>query len=142
MPGFFEKIIFELEVLSFIRTVLSLEKQLMSPQKMFSILIFGSPVCTPLIPCHYYWNGWWPWLEQQTESGEQKVMQNYLHDEDKGVREETIFLIFRWNVVLHDSYQAEEIVIEIEEWKQKVPGICVKSFGRVLLSVLEASVVS
>ena len=75
--------------------------------------------------------------------GEQTVLQNYLHDEDKGVREETIFLIFRWNIVLHDSYQADEIVIEIEEWKQKVPGICVKlCFGRVLLSVLEASVLS
>ena len=59
-------------------------------------------------------------------------MQNYLHGEDKGVREETIFLIFRWNIVLHDSYQADEIVTEIEEWKQKVLGICVKCFSRVL----------
>ena len=142
MPGFFEKFIFELEAFSYIRMGLSLAKLLMSPQKMFSILIFGSPVCTPLIPCHYYWNGWWPWLEQQTESGEQKVMQNYLHDEDKGVREETIFLIFRWNIVLHDSYQADKIVIEIEEWKQKFPGVYLKRFSRVLLSVLEKSVVS
>ena len=69
-------------------------------------------------------------------------MQNYLHGEDKGVREETIFLIFRWNNVLHDSYQADEVVIEIEEWKQKVPVICIKSFSRFLLSVLEISVVS
>ena len=68
--------------------------------------------------------------------GERTGLQNYLHDEDKGVREETIFLIFRWNIVLHDSYQADEIVIEIEEWKHKVPGACVKSFSRVLLSVL------
>ena len=60
--------------------------------------------------------------------GERKVLQNYLHDEDKGVREETIFLIFRWNIVLHNSYQADEIVIEIEEWKQKDPDVCVKSF--------------
>ena len=74
--------------------------------------------------------------------GEQTVMQNYLHNEDKGVREETIFLFFRWNIVLHDSYQADKIVIEIEEWKQKVPVVCVKSFSRVLLSVLETSVVS
>ena len=51
--------------------------------------------------------------------GEQRVMQNYLHDEDKGVREETIFLIFRWNIVLHDLYQTDEIVMEIEGWKQK-----------------------
>ena len=52
------------------------------------------------------------------------------------------FLIFRWNNVLHDSYQAYEVVIEIEEWKQKVPVICIKSFSRFLLSVLEISVVS
>ena len=52
--------------------------------------------------------------------GEQRVMQNYLHDEDKGVREETIFLISRWNIGLHDSCQANKIVTEIEEWKQKV----------------------
>ena len=55
--------------------------------------------------------------------GEQKVPQNYLHNEDKGVKEETFFYIFRWSIVLHDSYQAQEIVIEIEEWKQKVPGV-------------------
>ena len=46
-------------------------------------------------------------------------LQNYIHDEDKEVREETIFLIFRWNIVLHELYQADEIVTEIEEWKQK-----------------------
>ena len=74
--------------------------------------------------------------------GEQRVMQNYLHDEDKGVREETIFLIFRWNIGLHDSYQPDEIVTEIEEWKQKVPGVCVKSFSRVVLNVLETPLVS
>ena len=74
--------------------------------------------------------------------GEQTVLQNYLHNEDRGVREETIFLNFRWNIVVHDSYQADEIVTEIEEWKQNGPGVCVKSFSRVLLSVLETSVVS
>ena len=58
--------------------------------------------------------------------GEQTVMQNYPHDEDKKVREETIFLIFRWNIVLHDLYQANEIVTEIEDWRQKVPGMCQK----------------
>ena len=74
--------------------------------------------------------------------GEQTVLQNYLHDEDKGVREEIISLIFRWNIVLHDSYQVDEIVIEMEEWKQKVPAVCVKSFSRALLRVLEKLVVS
>ena len=57
--------------------------------------------------------------------GEQKVMQNYQHGDDKGVREEAIFLIFRWNNVLHDSYQADEIVTEMEESKQQV----IKCFG-------------
>ena len=52
---------------------------------------------------------------------------------------ETIFLIFRWNIVLHDSYQADEIVIEIKKWKQKVSGVCVKRIIRDLLSVLETS---
>ena len=46
---------------------------------------------------------------------EQTVLHNNLHDEDKGVREETIFKIFRWNIVLHDSYQEDKIVVEIEE---------------------------
>ena len=83
---------------------------------MFSILIFGSPVCTLLIPCLSL-------LKREgtldsnniQKHGEQTVLQNYLHDEDKGVGEETIFLIF--NIVLHDSHQADEIVMEIEEWK-------------------------
>ena len=74
--------------------------------------------------------------------GEQAVMQNYLNDENKQVREETIFLIFRWNIVLHDSYQANEIVTEIEEWKQKVLGTVSKTLAEFYsLSVLETSVV-
>ena len=52
------------------------------------------------------------------------------------------FFIFRLNIVLCDSYRADEIVMEIEEWKQKVPRDSVKSFSRVLLSVLETSIVS
>ena len=53
MPGFFEKVIFELEA-SYVSMGLRLAKQLMSPQKMFSISIIGSPVCTPLTPSHNY----------------------------------------------------------------------------------------
>ena len=62
-------------------------------------------------------------------------MQNYPYDEDKGARGETIVLIFTWNIVLHDSSQGDEIVTEIEEWKQKLLSVCVKSFGRVLKCV-------
>ena len=141
-PGFFKKLSSGSLLTTYIRIVLSLAQQLMSPQKMFSILIFGSPVCTPLIPCHHYWTGDDLDCNNIQKHGEQTVLQNYLRDEDRGVREETIFSIFRWNIVLQDSYQADEIVTEIEEWKQKVPDVCVKSFGRVLLSVLETSVVS
>ena len=57
MPEFIEKFIFELEALSQIRMSLSLANHLMSTQKMFSILIFGSPICASLIPRHYYRNG-------------------------------------------------------------------------------------
>ena len=50
--------------------------------------------------------------------------------------------ISRLNIVQHDSYQADEIVMEIEEWKQKVADDYVKSFSRVLLGVLETSILS
>ena len=141
MLGFFQELIFELEAFSYIRMGLIPAKQLMSFPKMSSILIFGSPVRTPLIPCHYYWNGWRPWLQQYTQTWRADTPADLPTYEDKRNREETIFLIFRRNIVLHGSYQADEIVIEIEEWKQKVPVVCVKSFSRVLLSVLETSVV-
>ena len=39
--------------------------------------------------------------------------------------------IFRLNIILHDSYQADEIVMEIEEWKQRVSEVYVKSLSRV-----------
>ena len=49
MPGLFEKFVFELEASSYIKMDLTLAKQLISLQKMLSILIFGSPVYTTLI---------------------------------------------------------------------------------------------
>ena len=73
---------------------------------------------------------------------EQTVLQNYLHNKDKGIREETIFFIFRLNIVPHASYQADQNLMEIQEWKEKVPDNFVKSFSRVLLLVLETSIVS
>ena len=36
------------------------------------------------------------------------------------------FFIFRLNSVLYDSYQVDETVMEIKEWKQKVPSNYVK----------------
>ena len=44
MHGFFENFVFELEAFSYMGPGLSLTKQLISPQKMFFILIFVSPV--------------------------------------------------------------------------------------------------
>ena len=41
--------------------------------------------------------------------------------------------IFRLNIVLPNSYQVDEIFIEIDEWKLKVPDEYFKSFSRVLL---------
>ena len=46
--------------------------------------------------------------------------------------------IFILNIVLRNSYQADEIVMEIKEWKQKVPDDC----NRVLLDVLKTLIVS
>ena len=50
--------------------------------------------------------------------------------------------ISRLKIVQRDSYQADEIVVEIEEWKQKVVDDYVKIFVRVLLGVLETSILS
>ena len=55
----------------------------------------------------------------------------------KGVRKETISFISRLNIAQCDSCQADEIAMEIEEWKQKVVDDYVESFNRVLLAMLE-----
>ena len=60
----------------------------------------------------------------------------------KGSERRPFVFISRLNIVQHDSYQADEIVMEIEEWKQKVVDDYVKSFSRVLLGVLETSILS
>ena len=44
--------------------------------------------------------------------------------------------------VQRDSYQADEIVMEFEEWKQNIADDYVKSFSRILLGVLETSILS
>ena len=59
----------------------------------------------------------------------------------KGSERRLIF-ISGLNIVRHDSYQADKIVMEIEEWKQKVADDYVKSFSRVLLGVLETLILS
>ena len=83
-----------------------------------TILISWPPVYTPLISCHYHWNGWRPMLQQHRELWKVGGLQNYLHGEGKGQREDHFF-IFRLNIVLYDSDQVDESVIETEDWKQK-----------------------
>ena len=56
----------------------------------------------------------------------------------KGSERRQFIFIFRLSIVLHDSYQANEIAMKIEVWKQEVSGDYVKSFGRVLINMLEA----
>ena len=60
----------------------------------------------------------------------------------KGSERRPFIFISRLNIVQRDSYQADEIFMEIEEWKQKVADDYVKSFSRVLLGVLETSILS
>ena len=60
----------------------------------------------------------------------------------KKLERRPFIFISRLNIVQCDSYQADEIVMEIEKWKDKVADDYVKSFSRVLLRVLETSVVS
>ena len=67
--------------------------------------------------------------------GEQTVLQNMMTINESEGR--PFFLIFRWKIILHDSYQSDVIVLKIKELEQKVPGDRVKDCSRVLLSVLE-----
>ena len=60
----------------------------------------------------------------------------------KGSEKRPFIFISRWNIVQRDSYQTDEIVMEIEEWNQKVADDYVKSYSRVLLGVLETSILS
>ena len=55
----------------------------------------------------------------------------------KGSERRPFIFISRLNIVQRDSYQADEIVMEIEEWNQKVADNYAKSYRRVLLGVLE-----
>ena len=60
----------------------------------------------------------------------------------KGSERRPFIFISRLNIVQRDSYQADDIIMEIEEWKQKVVDDCVKSLSGVLLGVLETSILS
>ena len=128
---------------------LCLAKQLMSPQKI--IVISKVHYFDSLISCLYTLNPlslslkWVMTLVEtiyREERGEREVLQNYQYNKGKWVRKWTIIFIYRLNIVQLDSYQADEIIMEIEEWKQKLADDDVKSLRRNLLGVLETSVLS
>ena len=56
----------------------------------------------------------------------------------KSLEGRSFIFIFKLNTVLSNSYQVDEIVMDIEEWKQKVPD----DFCRVLLGLSEILIVS
>ena len=82
--------------------------------------------------------------------GELAVLQNYQHDKGKEQKGDHLFSFLDWILfcTIHIRNEIEmklkwdEIVMEIEECKQKVPDGYVKSVSRVLLHALETSVVS
>ena len=129
---------------------LFLAKQLMSPQKI--IVISKVHYFDFLVSCLYTFNPlslslkWVMTLVETTyreKRGEREKsckITNMIRV--KGSERRPFIFISRLNIVQRDSYQADEIVMEIEEWKQKVANDNVKSFCRVLLSVLETSILS
>ena len=51
--------------------------------------------------------------------GEQAVCKTTYMTRVKASERRSFIFIFRLNIVLYDSYQVDEIVMEIEEWKNK-----------------------
>ena len=123
--------VFELEEFYYsTRMGLSLAKQLMKPQKMFVINVHYFNF---LVSCLYTFNPLSLSLKWVVILVETKCSNM---ERGKSCK------ITNLNIFLWDSYKADEIVMEIEEWKQKLSGSYVKSFGRVLLGVLETLIVS
>ena len=144
MPGFYENFIFELEdfpchIVSECACVWKsswchLRKFFVSSAKL-TIFISWYPVCKPLISSHYHWNGWRSWLKKKLRNMEsrQSCQTIYMMRVKGPVRKQFLF-IFRLNTVLHNSYQPDEIVMEI------VPDDCTNSSSRFSLSVLKTSI--
>ena len=131
---------------------LCLAKQLISPQK----IIFLSKVhyFDFLVSCLYTLNPFslsMKWVITTYRQTERQTDRNVDKEKSckitnmirvKGSERRPFISISRLNIVQCDSHQADEIVMEIEEWKQKVADDYVKSFSRVLLGVLETSILS
>ena len=127
---------------------LCLAKQLMSPQKI--IVISKVHYFHFLVSCLYTFNPWSLSLKWVMTLVETTYKETWRDREKsfkitnmirvKGSERRPFIFISRLNIVQRDSCQANEIVMEIEEWKQKVAEDYVKSFSRVLLGVLETSI--
>ena len=124
---------------------LCLAKQLMSPQKI--IVISKVHYFDFLVSCLYTFNPlslllkWVMTLVERNVEREKSCKITNMIRVKVSERRPFIF-ISRLNIVQRDSYQANEIVMEIEEWKQKAADDYVKSFSRVLLRRLETSILS
>ena len=51
--------------------------------------------------------------------GEQTVCKTTYMTGGKGLERRPSILVFRLNIVLHNSYQVDEIIMQIEKWKNK-----------------------
>ena len=127
---------------------LCLAKQLMSPQKI--IVISKVYYFDFLVSCLYTFNllslslKWVMTLVETTGRNVEKEKSCKITNmiRVKGSERRPFIFISRLNIVQRNSCQADEIVVEIQEWKQKVADDYVKIFSRILLGVLETSILS
>ena len=127
---------------------LCLAKQLMSPQKIiliskvhyFDFLVSCLYTFDPLLLSLKYMMTLVETTERNVERGKSCKITNMIRVKESERR--PFIFISRLNIIQRVSYQADEIVIEFEEWKQNVVDDYVKSITRVLLGVLEASILS
>ena len=127
---------------------LCLAKQLMSPQKI--IVISKVYYFDFLVSCLYTFNllslslKWVMTLVETTGRNVEKEKSCKITNmiKVKATEKKPFIFISRLNIVQRDSYQANKIAMEIEEWKQKAADDYVKSFSRVLLRRLETSILS
>ena len=129
---------------------LCLAKQLMSPQKI--IVISKVHYFDSLISCLYTLNPLSLSLKRLMTLVETTYREKHGEREKsckitnmirvKGSEKRRFIFLSRLNIVRRDSYQPDKIIMEIEEWKQKFADNYVKSFSRVLLGVLETSILS
>ena len=113
----------------------------------FTILISCSPVCISWSPTFNPMSLSLKWATtlvaaicRNMERGNSCKITNMIRV--NGSERRPFIFIFRLNIVPCDSHHADEIIMEIEKWKPRVPDDYVKSFSRVLLGVLETSILS